>query len=64
MLEEETRRIPQTPDAIRAMSYLGRPIEPDEVAAACVYLCSPAAVAVSGAGLLVDCGVTAGPVGV
>ncbi|OTB03163.1 hypothetical protein M426DRAFT_74132 [Hypoxylon sp. CI-4A] len=61
MFEEECRRIPQTPQVIEKISPLKRAIEPDEVASACLYLCSPSAVYLSGITLTMDSGLLAGP---
>lgn len=60
MYEEECRRIPQVPDLLKKLTSLDRPIEPDEVASACLYLCSPAAAPVSALTLTMDTGATAG----
>ncbi|KAI0156877.1 hypothetical protein GGR57DRAFT_501266 [Xylariaceae sp. FL1272] len=54
MFEEECRRIPQTPDVFDEVSPLKRAIEPDEVAGACLYLCSPTTVSVTGLPLTMD----------
>ncbi|KAI1425157.1 NAD(P)-binding protein [Xylaria sp. FL1777] len=62
MYEEECRRLPQTPEMINKISPIKRAIEPDEVAAACVYLCSPSTVAVNGLTLTMDTGLLVGPV--
>lgn len=62
MLEEECRRIPQTPAMIDKISPSKRPIEPDEVAAACLYLCTPSTVAVNGVTLTIDTGLLIGPI--
>ncbi|KAI0810328.1 NAD(P)-binding protein [Xylaria sp. FL0064] len=62
MFEEECRRIPQTPEVINKISPIKRAIEPDEVAAACLYLCSPSTVAVNGLTLTMDTGLLVGPV--
>lgn len=61
MYEEECKRIPEVPQIIDKISPLQRPIEPDEVASACLYLCSPRAVALNGVTLTMDTGFTAGP---
>ncbi|KAI1485516.1 NAD(P)-binding protein [Biscogniauxia mediterranea] len=61
MLEEEFRRLPQTPQLIEKLSSLKRAIEPDEVASACLYLCTPATVCLNGVTLTMDSGLTAGP---
>ncbi|KAK7932316.1 hypothetical protein PG985_003028 [Apiospora marii] len=61
MFEEECRKVPQTPQFIEALSPIKRPIEPDEVAAACLYLCNPRSVPTNGASLTMDTGLTAGP---
>jgi len=61
MFEEECRRVPATAELIRKLSPIKRAIEPDEVAAACVYLCSPSAVTVNGISLAMDTGLLIGP---
>ncbi|KAI0403972.1 NAD(P)-binding protein [Xylaria palmicola] len=61
MFEEECRRIPQTPEVLNKISPIKRAIEPDEVAAACLYLCSPSTVAVNGLSLTMDTGLLVGP---
>ncbi|KAI1121038.1 oxidoreductase [Nemania abortiva] len=61
MYTEECRRVPQTSQVVEGLSSVKRPIEPDEVAAACLYLCTPGAVAVNGLTLTIDTGLTAGP---
>lgn len=58
MFEAETAKNPATPDLVKAMIPLGRPIEVDEVGSSIVYLCSPAASFVSGTALLMDSGAT------
>ncbi|KAI1119784.1 NAD(P)-binding protein [Nemania abortiva] len=61
MFEEECRRIPQIPGIIDKISPIKRAIEPDEVAAACLYLCSPSTVSVNGHTLTMDTGLLIGP---
>ncbi|KAF2968380.1 hypothetical protein GQX73_g5217 [Xylaria multiplex] len=61
MFEEECRRVPQMPELLNKISPIKRPIEPDEVAAACLYLCSPSAVSVNGHTLTLDTGLLVGP---
>ncbi|OTA66660.1 oxidoreductase [Hypoxylon sp. EC38] len=61
MYEEECRRIPQTPQVIEKIVSIKRAIEPDEVASACLYLCSPSTVYMNGITLTMDSGLTAGP---
>ncbi|KAI0528126.1 hypothetical protein F5B22DRAFT_583787 [Xylaria bambusicola] len=61
MFAEECRKVPQTQQMVEALSSAKRPIEPDEVAAACLYLCTTGAVAVNGLTLTIDTGLTAGP---
>ena len=56
MFEGECKKVPQTLDAVKAMSPLSRPAEVDEVGNSIVYLCSPAASYVFGVGLIVDAG--------
>lgn len=60
MYEEECRRIPQTPEILKKVTSLDRPIEPDEVASACLYLCSPTAASINAITLAMDTGATAG----
>ncbi|KAI1200929.1 NAD(P)-binding protein [Nemania serpens] len=62
MYEEECRRIPRLPEVVEKISPIKRPIEPDEVASACLYLCSPGALAVNGLTLTMDTGLLVGPV--
>lgn len=56
MYEEECSRNPEPQEMIEKMSTLKRPIEPDEVASACLYLCSPSTVAMNGISLAMDIG--------
>jgi len=46
----------QARDAVLASNPMGRPVQPDEVAALVLYLSSPAAAGLTGAALPVDCG--------
>ncbi|KAI1451686.1 NAD(P)-binding protein [Annulohypoxylon moriforme] len=62
MLEEECKRVPETAEFIKRAAAVGRPLEPDEVASACVYLCSPSAVYMNGTTLTLDSGLLAGPI--
>ncbi|KAI1264009.1 NAD(P)-binding protein [Xylariaceae sp. FL1019] len=62
MFEEECRRVTQTPAIIEKISPIKRPIEPDEVATACLYLCSPNTVSVTGLALMMDDGILLGPI--
>ncbi|KAI0532022.1 NAD(P)-binding protein [Xylaria digitata] len=61
MFEEECRRVPQMPELLNKISPIKRPIEPDEIAAACLYLCSPGAVSINGHTLEMDTGLLVGP---
>lgn len=61
MFEEECKRVPQTPQILEQMCAVKRPIEPDEVASACLYLCSPSAVYINGTLLTMDSGILVGP---
>ncbi|KAJ2970659.1 hypothetical protein NUW58_g9628 [Xylaria curta] len=61
MFAEECRKVPKTSQIVEGLSAVKRPVEPDEVAAACLYLCTPGAVAVNGLTLTIDTGLTAGP---
>lgn len=58
MYEEECRRIPQTPEILKKLASLDRPLEPDEVASACLYLCCPAARYINAGTVLMDAGIT------
>ena len=58
MLEDEIRRNPAVPDAIKAACPFGRVAEPEEVADVITFLCSPGASYVTGTGLIVDAGLT------
>ena len=46
----------QARDAVLASNPMGRPVQPEEVAALVLYLSSPAAAGLTGAALPVDCG--------
>ena len=61
MFSEECRRTPQIPEIIQKIVPLQRAIGADEVAAAVMYLCGPAAGFVNGVSLLMDGGMTVGP---
>ncbi|KAJ8129727.1 hypothetical protein O1611_g3903 [Lasiodiplodia mahajangana] len=61
MFTEECHKVPETSKIVEGLSSVKRPIEPDEVAAACLYLCTPGAVAINGLTLTIDTGLTAGP---
>ncbi|XXH05956.1 hypothetical protein Hte_012399 [Hypoxylon texense] len=60
MYEEECKRNPQTPQIAEHMSGVKRPLELDEVASACLYLCSPSAVSINGTLLTMDSGILVG----
>ena len=62
MYEEECRQNPATPTSVQKAYQAQRPLEPDEVALACVYLCSPSAVYVHGTNFIMDSGLSASPV--
>ena len=61
MHEEDIRRNPGTATVVAKATSAGRPLEPDEVASACLYLCSPSAVYVHGANFVMDSGASVGP---
>ncbi|KAH9988704.1 NAD(P)-binding protein [Xylariaceae sp. FL0662B] len=61
MFEEECRRVPQTSQVLEKAAGAKRPLEPDEVASACLYLCSPSTVYYNGSTLTLDSGMLAGP---
>ncbi|EMR70339.1 putative short-chain dehydrogenase reductase family protein [Eutypa lata UCREL1] len=46
---------------LEKLAAVKRPLEPDEVASACLYLCSPSAVYYNGATLTLDSGILVGP---
>ncbi|KAI0392956.1 hypothetical protein F5Y17DRAFT_333199 [Xylariaceae sp. FL0594] len=60
MFEEECRRRPKTKTIVKDHLPLKRAVLPDEIAAVCVYLCSPASLAVNGHGLAIDDGLLVG----
>ncbi|KAI5867645.1 NAD(P)-binding protein [Durotheca rogersii] len=62
MYEEDCRRSPLTPQVVERLAARKRPMEAYEVAASCLYLCSPGAVSITGTSIMMDCGVTIGPV--
>lgn len=62
MFEWECQRMPQVSGMIQKIVPNGRPLEPDEVASAALYLCSPAGSYLSGVGLEMDYSLSAGPV--
>ncbi|KAI0883671.1 NAD(P)-binding protein [Annulohypoxylon maeteangense] len=62
MLEEEFQRVPETAAFVKKVAAVGRPLESDEVASACVYLCSPSAVYINGTTLTLDSAILAGPI--
>jgi NAD(P)-dependent dehydrogenase (short-subunit alcohol dehydrogenase family) len=62
MFEEESRRTPAVPQLLEKISATKRPVEPDEIAAACLYLCTPSTVSINGTTLVIDTGLTIGPV--
>ena len=60
MYENDCNKNPMTPLIVQKLSGIQRPMEPDEIAAACLYLCSPNAVSISGVNLPMDSGLSAG----
>ncbi|KAI1371684.1 NAD(P)-binding protein [Hypoxylon crocopeplum] len=60
MYEEECEGLPPTAGIIEGMMGVKRPVEPDEVAAACLYFCTPSAVYLSGSSLVMDSAALAG----
>ncbi|KAK7927531.1 hypothetical protein PG985_004529 [Apiospora marii] len=62
MYDENCRREPLTPEVVRKFTTGQGPMEAHEVASACLYLCSTSAVSVNGANLVMDHGITVGPV--
>ncbi|KAI2637673.1 NAD(P)-binding protein [Hypomontagnella submonticulosa] len=61
MSEEEYKRVPQLRAAIERLPAAGRLIEPDEIASACLYLCTPSAAYLNGHILTLDSGILSGP---
>lgn len=59
--EERARQNPNVFEEARRWYPLGRVVTPDDVANAVRFLASPAAKAITGVCLPVDCGLTAGP---
>jgi enoyl-[acyl-carrier-protein] reductase (NADH) len=60
MYDEECTRNAEPLYMIEKASALKRPIEPDEVASTCLYLCSPSTVAMNGFFLAMDIGILTG----
>lgn len=58
MHQASKKRIPGLAEIVKATSPLGRAAEAEEVADVIVFLCSPAASYINGAGLIVDSGMT------
>ncbi|TGO68480.1 hypothetical protein BOTNAR_0024g00310 [Botryotinia narcissicola] len=58
MVEEECRRNPTVMQTVEAIVPLKRMAEPEEIADAVVFLCSPSASYVTGTGTIIDAGVT------
>jgi NAD(P)-dependent dehydrogenase (short-subunit alcohol dehydrogenase family) len=61
MFDYECERIPSVPSIIEKVVPTKRPAEPDEVASACLYFCSPSGVYVNGVALMMDSGISVGP---
>ncbi|KAI1828359.1 NAD(P)-binding protein [Xylaria intraflava] len=61
IFEEECRRVPEIPAIVEKVAARKQPMEPYEIASACLYLCSPGAVSITGTNLVMDCGLTIGP---
>ena len=58
MVEEECQANPTLANAIKGLSPLGRAAELEEVAEVILFLCGPGASYVTGAGLVIDAGLT------
>ena len=56
IVEKTGRTAEEAQSELEAMTPLGRLLEPDEVAAAVVFLASPEAVAINGQALVLDGG--------
>ena len=61
LLNELRSVVPQVDDVIKALNPIGRAADPDEVAAAILYLSGPDATYVTGANLVIDNGLSLGP---
>jgi hypothetical protein len=62
MYEEDCRRQPMTPIIVEKLGGIKRPIEPDEIATACLYLCCPSSVSLTGVNMPKDSGLSTGVV--
>lgn len=61
MLDGERERVPGVDQLISMLLPIGRAAEPDEVAAAILYLCGPSSTYVTGANIMIDGGLSIGP---
>lgn len=61
MLDGERKRVPALDDIIRKAVPDGRPVGPDEVSAAALYLCGAEASFITGSNLMLDRGLGIGP---
>jgi 3-hydroxybutyrate dehydrogenase len=61
MLEGNRKRVPIIDDIIRKAVPNGRPVGPDEVAAAALYLCGPHSSFITGSNIMIDGGLSIGP---
>ncbi|ORY09576.1 hypothetical protein BCR34DRAFT_665425 [Clohesyomyces aquaticus] len=61
MLDGDRERVPHLDQLIKEILPIGRAAEPDEVAAAVLYLCGPGATYVTGANIMIDGGLSIGP---
>lgn len=61
MLEGDRKHIPGLDDLIKKAVPNGRPLGPDEVAAAVLYLCANEATYIMGSNIMIDGGLSIGP---
>jgi NAD(P)-dependent dehydrogenase (short-subunit alcohol dehydrogenase family) len=61
MLDGERERVPGLDDVVRNAVPNGRPVGPDEVAAAVLYLCGADASFITGSNIMLDGGLGIGP---
>lgn len=60
MFENDCNRNPMTHMAVQKLAATQRPVETDEIAAACLFLCGPSSVSITGVNLPIDTGLGLG----